>query len=246
MSNILSEVHPELVAEWSDKNLPLTPDRITYGSNKVVWWKGACGHEWQTSVKARSNGENCPICSGARVIEGVNDLATLKPELADEWSSKNDPLKPTMVTTGSHKKVIWRDKYGHELSAMVVIEMAVLVGCAKYWFPSYVFDLTEILKTAGFQIIVTLPTVMLMLVIASACKNMWVSLGIGVILVFTLSILPQDNIVLSLFPFASPYQMLSAAVENSRTALFLAVCGIETVVFGIAEVLYLQVRRCFE
>lgn len=45
MSNILSEVHPELVAEWSDKNLPLTPDRITYGSNKVVWWKGACGHD---------------------------------------------------------------------------------------------------------------------------------------------------------------------------------------------------------
>ena len=103
MSNILSEVHPELVAEWSDKNLPLTPDRITYGSNKVVWWKGACGHERKTSVKARSNGENCPICSGARVIEGINDLATLKPELADEWSSKNDPLKPTMVTTGSHK-----------------------------------------------------------------------------------------------------------------------------------------------
>ena len=29
------------------------------------------------------------------------------------------------------------------LSAMVVIEMSVLVGCAKYWFPSYVFDLTE-------------------------------------------------------------------------------------------------------
>lgn len=85
-----------------------------------------------------------------------------------------------------------------------------------------------------------------MLVIASACKNMWVSLGIGVILVFTLSILPQDNIVLSLFPFASPYQMLSAAVENSRTTLFLAVCGIETVVFGITEVLYLKVRRCFE
>ena len=105
MSNILSEVHPELVAEWSDKNLPLTPDRLTYGSNKVVWWKGACGHEWQTSVKARSNGENCPICSGARVIEGINDLATLKPELADEWSSKNDPLNPTMVTTGSHTRL---------------------------------------------------------------------------------------------------------------------------------------------
>ena len=129
MSNILSEVYPELVAEWSDKNLPLTPDRITYGSNKVVWWKGACGHEWQTSVKVRSNGENCPICSGARVIEGINDLATLKPELADEWSSKNDPLKPTMVTTGSHKKVIWQDKYGHEWTATVKSRALNGTGC---------------------------------------------------------------------------------------------------------------------
>ena len=27
MSNLLSEVHPELVAEWSERNLPLTPDK---------------------------------------------------------------------------------------------------------------------------------------------------------------------------------------------------------------------------
>lgn len=78
MSRLLSQVHPELVSEWSERNLPLTPDEITYGSNKVVWWKGTCGHEWKTSVKARSKGENCPICSGARVIEGINDLASMK------------------------------------------------------------------------------------------------------------------------------------------------------------------------
>ena len=36
-------------------------------------------HEWQASVKARSNGEKCLICSGARVIAGINDLATLEP-----------------------------------------------------------------------------------------------------------------------------------------------------------------------
>ena len=34
MSNSLSAVHPELVSEWSEKNLPLTPDDITFGSNK--------------------------------------------------------------------------------------------------------------------------------------------------------------------------------------------------------------------
>lgn len=75
MNHLLSEVHPELIAEWSDKNLSLTPDKITYGSNKVVWWKGKCSHEWQTSVEARSSGENCPICSSARAAEGINDLS---------------------------------------------------------------------------------------------------------------------------------------------------------------------------
>lgn len=89
MTGSLASVHPELIPEWSEKNLPLTPDKITFGSNKRVWWKGACGHEWETSVKARSKGEKCPICSGARVIEGINDLATLKPLLAQEWSKKN-------------------------------------------------------------------------------------------------------------------------------------------------------------
>ena len=36
MSNSLAAVHPELVAEWSEKNLPLTSDSITFGSNKKV------------------------------------------------------------------------------------------------------------------------------------------------------------------------------------------------------------------
>ncbi len=37
MSNSLAKVHPELISQWSDKNLPLTPDKITYGSNKIVF-----------------------------------------------------------------------------------------------------------------------------------------------------------------------------------------------------------------
>ena len=38
MNNSLAEVRPELVPEWSEKNLPLKPDEITFGSNKKVWW----------------------------------------------------------------------------------------------------------------------------------------------------------------------------------------------------------------
>ena len=119
MSNSLSAVHPELVAEWSDRNLPLTPDSITFGSNKKVWWKGACGHEWETSVKARSNGEKCPICSGARVVTGINDLSTLKPELASEWSDKNEK-KPTEVMAFANSKAWWKcNTCGYEWNTLI-------------------------------------------------------------------------------------------------------------------------------
>lgn len=119
MKNSLKQVHPELVSEWSAKNLPLTPETVSYGCNKVVWWIGKCGHEWTASVKARSSGEKCPICDGTRIVEGINDLATTHPLIADEWSPQNLPFQPTMVGAGSHKKVWWRDKLGHEWKAEV-------------------------------------------------------------------------------------------------------------------------------
>ena len=93
-----------------------------------TWWRGACGHEWQASVKARSNGEKCPICSGARVIAGINDLATLEPLLVKQWSKKNK-IKPTEVSIGSHKKVIWRCEKGHEWEVAVKSRTINKTGC---------------------------------------------------------------------------------------------------------------------
>ena len=127
MNNSLAEVHPELVSEWSEKNLPLTPDDITFGSNKKVWWRGACGHEWQTSVKARSNGEKCPICSGARVIAGINDLATLEPLLEKQWSEKNK-IKPTEVSIGSHGGGHTFQELAKDAKAVYHVKRVVLVN----------------------------------------------------------------------------------------------------------------------
>lgn len=112
MDNSIAKMRPELVSEWSPKNLPLTPDKVPFGSNKQYWWIGICGHEWQTSAKARSHGENCPICSNARIIPGVNDLESLYPELAKEWSPQNTSL-PSEVGPGSHKKAVWNGSCGH-------------------------------------------------------------------------------------------------------------------------------------
>ena len=129
MNNNLAEVHPELVSEWLEKNLPLTPDGITFGSNKKVWWRGTCGHEWQASVKARSNGENksrtinktgCPYCSHNKVLAGFNDFATLLPDIAAEWSDRNYPLLPTQVTVFANRKAWWKCKdCGREWNTLI-------------------------------------------------------------------------------------------------------------------------------
>jgi DNA-directed RNA polymerase subunit RPC12/RpoP len=116
MENSLANKRPELLSEWSEKNGDLSPESVPYGSNKKYWWNGKCGHEWQASAKARSNGENCPICSNARIIPGINDFASLEPNLLKEWSPKNT-IQPTEVGIGSHRKVLWIGKCGHEWSA---------------------------------------------------------------------------------------------------------------------------------
>ena len=127
MKNSLAAMRPEIVTEWSPRNLPLSPEDISYGSKKVFWWKGKCGHEWEASAKARSQGKKCPICSGKRIIPGINDLASLMPDLADEWSPRN-PMEATSVGVGSHKKAIWKGKCGHEWES-VIRSRAAGAGC---------------------------------------------------------------------------------------------------------------------
>ena len=105
MGKRFSDIHPELVCEWSNRNAPLQPSDITYGSNKLYWWIGRCGHEWQASPKSRHAGEGCPYCAGMRVLEGFNNLASVKPELVAEWSPDNTPLKPNGVNAWSHRKL---------------------------------------------------------------------------------------------------------------------------------------------
>lgn len=98
MENSLAEVRPDLAREWSDRNLKLTPDDVSYGSTINVWWKGACRHEWVAPVcnRLRQYGAGCPYCAGRRLLRGFNDLATKFPDVAAEWSEKISLKRRTM------------------------------------------------------------------------------------------------------------------------------------------------------
>ncbi len=107
----VAETHPELAAQADGWD----PTTLTAGSNKKVGWKCAIGHKWVAVLNNRSNGSDCPVCSGKAVQIGFNDLATTHPELAaqaDGWDS-------TTVTSGSHQTVGWICELGHQWKAVV-------------------------------------------------------------------------------------------------------------------------------
>ena len=127
--------HPELAKEWNyDKNAPLSPDKVSSGSHKKVWWSCPQGHDWEALISNRAKGNACPYCSGQWVIVGKTDLATVKPELAEEWNyDKNGSLKPTDVTVGSGKKVWWKCVSGHEWHILGQLEMVALIVPIKLY-----------------------------------------------------------------------------------------------------------------
>lgn len=135
------------------------------------------------------------------------------------------------------------------LSCMYVIVLAIetssLIFSSFHWFGIYNGFWIELGKNFGCFFLLGLPSIMLSLLVASAFKNMWVSLGISVIGVFMATTVYNKSFVLSLFPFAMPFQILGG-LDTDRVVQFICAVFIEVIVIGIAELLFLKVRRAFE
>lgn len=120
-----------LLAQWDiERNLPLTPDNVTFGSHKKVRWTCPSGHSWQAMVYTRSEGAGCPYCTGRKASPEQNSLAKQFPALAAEWdAAKNVPLLPTQVISGTRRKVWWRCPKGHSWRAAVYSRTTLGTGC---------------------------------------------------------------------------------------------------------------------
>lgn len=130
--NDLATTHPELVSQWNrEKNIGLTPEQVSRGSTRKVWWRCKKGHEWQAAINSRAiTGADCPYCAGKIVIPGQNDLASQYPSLAYEWNDdRNGELKPESVMAQSNRRVWWRCSKGHEYRAAVAARTGAGQGC---------------------------------------------------------------------------------------------------------------------
>ena len=108
--------YPQISEEWDYEKNDTSPDKVSCGSNKRVWWKcHKCGYGWQATPNTRTSGCGCPCCAGRVVVPGINDLASKKPELLKDWNYEKNTVSPKEVTCGSNKKVWWKcHKCGYE------------------------------------------------------------------------------------------------------------------------------------
>lgn len=110
--NRLSTTYPEIAAQWhQSKNGDLTPDDVSFGSGKKVWWQCLLveDHIWQANISARTVGEQgCSCCAGKTVVAS-NSFATNHPGIAAQWHpTKNGDLTPDKVVQRSNRKVWWK------------------------------------------------------------------------------------------------------------------------------------------
>lgn len=117
--NDLETVNPALAAQWNyEKNGTLTPEDVPDGSHRKVWWRCPKGHEWQAVIASRNRGYGCPCCAGIAVVTGVTDLATVHPELAEQFDTvKNAGILPSEICRASNKKYWWLCEKGHSWRA---------------------------------------------------------------------------------------------------------------------------------
>lgn len=129
--NCLSSTNPGSLLDWDYSKNTINPEEVTSGSGKMAYWY--C-HKCHTSYQKKISEQikyGCGYCSGRYPIKGVNDLATLYPNLAKEWNhEKNGDLKPEDISTKNTRKVWWKCSVcGREWQAYVENRTRDKNGC---------------------------------------------------------------------------------------------------------------------
>ena len=124
--------YPHLVAQLDPrKNGPLVPERITYASNKKLWWRCPEGpdHVWAAVVSHRTaRNSGCPFCLNQRVSI-TNRLSKRAPAIARQWHpTRNGDLRPQDVVVGSHRRVWWKCPKGPDHEWCVAVHNRTVAG----------------------------------------------------------------------------------------------------------------------
>lgn len=138
--NDIATVAPWMLLEWNyEKNVGISPQKLTPGSEKRVWWICAkCNAEWKSIVYTRKAGQSgCPNCAREAGIEKklianakINALFSKHPNLINEWDEeKNSDIDKSLISAASNKMVWWKCKEGHTWKAQICTRTLKGTGC---------------------------------------------------------------------------------------------------------------------
>lgn len=130
--NDLATTNSEMLAIWDYNKNEVSPQSVSSGSGKVVWWRCEKGHSWERAISYQVQNNFCPICNYKIPVEGVNDLLTTDPTLAAEWDYDKNQLLPTEITRRYDKHVWWKCiECGTSWKQKVSTRVRVGIGCPK-------------------------------------------------------------------------------------------------------------------
>jgi len=122
--------HPILKQSWDSRLNDPADINLSAMSHKKLWWNCDLGHSYQMAAANRIKSDNnCPYCCRRQVLAGFNDLSATHPELVSQWNYSKNALLPTELLYGSHKKVWWKDQFGHEWEAKINSRTSQNLGC---------------------------------------------------------------------------------------------------------------------
>lgn len=107
----LEHNNPVLLAQWHPTFNNLGPEKYFPKADVRVWWtctNSTCGHHVFDALISNRTSQNtgCPFCVGQRVCN-CNCLATIRPDLAEQWHPTLNLLPPTEFAEHSSEKIWW-------------------------------------------------------------------------------------------------------------------------------------------
>jgi len=115
--NSLAGTHPEIARHWSPDNDDLPDNYFPTSSVYKLWICPTCKGEFSTSIRNMvTETDNCPYCSGRKVLPGYNSFAVKHPKLLEELDFINSYsiADPDELSENSNVKLWWICEQGHK------------------------------------------------------------------------------------------------------------------------------------
>jgi hypothetical protein len=128
----LASARPDLAAELHpSKNAPRTASDITIGSHLLCHWVCAMKHTYEQIPERRNAGYGCPLCSGQQFVRGINDPASLHPEICSEWHTWKNGILEAKDKAARTRHIWWTCKAHGHVTKQTLPHRVLSKGCTE-------------------------------------------------------------------------------------------------------------------